>query len=86
MRWLRKKHPQLTWKQLQRRYFGKDGIRADGVTLYNPAAMRVERYRYRGAMIATPWNEATVDPTGSRFRRTRHDDPTFLEGVQQALA
>jgi RNA-directed DNA polymerase len=86
MRWLRKKHPQLTWKQLQRRYFGKDGLQADGVTLYNPAAMRVERYRYRGAMIATPWNEATVDPTGSRFRRTRHDDPAFLEGVQQALA
>lgn len=86
MRWLRKKHPQLSWKQLRRRYFGKDGIRADGVTLYNPASMRVERYRYRGAMISTPWNEETVDPRGGRFRRTRHDDPEFLEAVQQALA
>jgi len=86
MRWLRKKHPQLTWKQLRRRYFGKDGIQAGGVTLYNPASMRVERYRYRGAMISTPWNEDTVDPTGSRFRRTDHDDPEYLEAVQQALA
>ena len=39
--------------------------------------MRVERYRYRGAQISTPWNEATVDPTRSRFRRTSHDDPRF---------
>jgi hypothetical protein len=36
-RWLRKKPPQMTWKQLQRRYFGKDRVQADGITLYNPA-------------------------------------------------
>jgi RNA-directed DNA polymerase len=47
--------------------------------------MRVERYRYRGAQISTPWNEAIVDPIGSRFRRTSHDDPRFLDAVQQAL-
>jgi RNA-directed DNA polymerase len=86
MRWLRKKHPRLTWKQLQRRYFGKDGIRAGGITLYNPAAMRVMRYRYRGARISTPWNEATLDPTGARFRRTSHDDPAFLDRLDEALA
>lgn len=86
MRWLRKKHPQLTWKQLKRRYFGKDSIQERGITLYNPATMRVERYRYRGAMITTPWNEATVNPAGSRYRRTRHDDPSFLDTLQQVLA
>jgi RNA-directed DNA polymerase len=48
--------------------------------------MRVERYRYRGALISTPWNEATVDPTGGRFRRTRHDDPRFLERLEETLA
>ena len=41
---------------------------------------------YRGAQISTPWNEDTVDTTGSRYRRTSHDDLTFLETVQQALA
>jgi RNA-directed DNA polymerase len=85
VRWLRKKHPRLSWKQIHRRYFGKDRIRADGITLYNPAAMRVERYRYRGAKIATPWNEATLDPKGARYRSTRHDDPAFLADLQEAL-
>jgi RNA-directed DNA polymerase len=83
--WLRKKHPQWTWKQIRRRYFGKDQLQERGIVLYNPAAMRVQRYRYRGAQISTPWNDKTVDPTGSRFRRTSHDDPAFLETVQQAL-
>jgi RNA-directed DNA polymerase len=86
MRWLRKKHPKRTWKQLRRRHFGADGIQDKGITLYNPAAMRVERYRYRGALISTPWNEKTVDPTGGRFRRTRHDDPRSLEALEEALA
>lgn len=84
--WLRKKHPRMSWKQLRRRYFGKDRIQANGIVLYNPAAMRVERYRYRGARISTPWNEKAVEPTGSRYRRTSHDDPTFLDRIQQALA
>jgi Group II intron, maturase-specific domain len=86
MRWLRKKHPKRTWKQLRRRYFGKNGIQDTGITLYNPAAMRVERYRYRGALISTPWNEATADPTGGRYRRIRHDDPLFLERLEETLA
>ena len=84
--WLRKKHPQWSWKQIRRRYFGKDRLQENGIVLYNPASMRVERYRYRGAQISTPWNEATVDPTGSRYRRTRHQDDQFLERVQQTLA
>lgn len=86
VRWLRKKHPHMTWKQLRRRYFGKGGLRADGVTLYNPAAMRVTRYRYRGERISTPWNEAVLDPEGARFRRTAHDDPAFLDRLDEALA
>jgi RNA-directed DNA polymerase len=85
VRWLRKKHPHMTWKQLQRRYFGKDRIQADGITLYNPAAMRITRYRYRGERISTPWNEAMLDPTGARFRRTAHDDPAFLDRLEEAL-
>jgi RNA-directed DNA polymerase len=86
IRWLRKKHPRLTWTQVKRRYFGKDAIRAGGLTLYNPATMRVERYRFRGGRISTPWNEATLDPAGARFRRTSHDDPAFLDRLDELLA
>jgi RNA-directed DNA polymerase len=86
MRWLRKKHPRMTWKELRRRYFGKDHLRANGVTLFNPATMRVERYRYRGAKISTPWNESTIDPRGARNTRTSHDDSVHLGYLQEALA
>ena len=54
--WIRRKHPHLTWKQLRRRYFGTDRICEDGLVLYNPAKMRVQRYRFRGAQIATRYN------------------------------
>ncbi len=84
--WLRKKHPRMSWKQVRRRYFGKDRIEANGIVLFNPAATRVERYRYRGQRISTPWNERSVDPTGSRYTRTSHDDPAFLGRIQEALA
>ncbi len=84
-RWLRKKHPRLNWKQLKRRYFPTGTIQADGITLYDPVVMRVERYRHRGALISTPWNQDTLDPKGARFRSTRHDDPAFLDRLQQVL-
>jgi RNA-directed DNA polymerase len=84
--WLRKKHPRLTWKQIRRRYYGKDRIQHKGITLYNPVTMSIHRYRYRGALISTPWNEATIDPNGARFRRTAHDDPAFLDRLCETLA
>ena len=34
---------------MRRRYYGADRISEDKLTLYNPAKMRVERYRFRGA-------------------------------------
>jgi RNA-directed DNA polymerase len=86
IRWLRKKHPRWTWAQVRRRCFGKDAIRAGGLTLYNPATIRVERYRFRGGRISTPWNEATLDRAGARFRRTTHDDPVFLDRLDELLA
>lgn len=46
--WLRKKHPSWTWKQIRRRYFGKDRLQEAGIVLFNPASVRVERYVYRG--------------------------------------
>jgi RNA-directed DNA polymerase len=86
-RWLRKKHPKLTWKQINRRYSGADGLHEKGIVLYNPDSMRVTRYRYRGAAIPTPWTlDPTADPTSVQAKRARYPDQRLIERVQQALA
>jgi RNA-directed DNA polymerase len=84
--WIRRKHPHLTWKQIRRRFYGADRIREDKRVLYNPVKMRVERYRYRGTKIATPFNVDVVDPTGARFRRTSHDDVAFVGQVSELVS
>ncbi len=84
--WIRRKHPGLGWKQVRRRYYGVDRICEDGMTLYNPATMRVERYRFRGAQITTPFNVDEVDPDGARFRRTDHDDVAFVGMVSELVS
>lgn len=83
--WIRRKHPHLTWKQIRRRYYGAGRIRDDTLALYNPAAMRVERYRYRGTQIATPLNTDVIDPAGARFRHTGHDDVAFVGKVSELV-
>jgi RNA-directed DNA polymerase len=84
--WIRHKHPHVSWKQLRRRYYGADRICEDGLTLYNPAKMRVERYRFRGARISTPFNIDEVDPAGARFRHTDHDDVAFVGRVSELVS
>jgi RNA-directed DNA polymerase len=83
--WIRRKHPRWTWKQLRRRHYGVDRITAEGLTLYNPAKMRVERYRFRGAQIGTPYNIDEVNSDGARFRRTNHDDVAFVGQVSELV-
>ena len=57
--WLRRKHRRATWKELRRRYCPDGWWPAeDEVTLFNPAAVRTTRYRYRGAAIPSPWASA----------------------------
>jgi RNA-directed DNA polymerase len=55
MLWLRKKHPRMTWKQIRRRYWGRQWTSPDGTRLYWPGQVPVTRYRYRGHRIPTPW-------------------------------
>ena len=84
-RWLRKKHPRMTWKQIKRRYLNDDYTYQDGrLTLYQPARTRVTRYRYRGAKIPTPWT--TADLTGPRAAQASLQEQLPLERVQQTLA
>jgi RNA-directed DNA polymerase len=62
IRWLRKKHPRLTWKQIKRRYWGRHWTSPEGTRLAWPAEVPVTRYRYRGHRIPSPW--ATTTGTG----------------------
>ena len=85
-RWLRKKHPQLSWKQITRRFTSEGTFQQRGIKLLNPGSTSVTRYRYRGAKIPTPWNEHHADPRSLRARRGRYQEQLALERVQQALA
>jgi RNA-directed DNA polymerase len=58
VRWIRARHPQLGWRTIQRRYLtGYPAHRPaeNGILLYNPQDIHIERYRWRGYTIPTPW-------------------------------
>jgi RNA-directed DNA polymerase len=56
VRWLRRKHPRMNWKELRRRFLGGGWWPTTGeVILFNPAAVATTRYRYRGRQIPSPW-------------------------------
>jgi RNA-directed DNA polymerase len=56
IRWIRRKHPGITWNELRRRYCSGGWWPADGdVVMFNPGAVRTTRYRYRGNKIPSPW-------------------------------
>jgi len=59
MCWLRHKHPRASWKELRRRYLRRWWPVQDEVSLFNPAAVGIIRYRYRGTDIASPWVRTT---------------------------
>ncbi|WP_405720723.1 group II intron maturase-specific domain-containing protein [Streptomyces sp. NBC_00046] len=55
-RWIRHKHPGITWKQLRRRYYGGGWWpTTEEAELFNPAKVSTTRYRYRGTIIPAPW-------------------------------
>jgi hypothetical protein len=64
--WLRHKHRRANWKQLRRRYLTGVGWwpEQDGVALFDPAAVAVTRYRYRGTSIPTPWTRVAIVRAG----------------------
>jgi RNA-directed DNA polymerase len=61
--WLRKRHAGLNWGTLRRRHLPNWEISDGGVAMFRPRAIAIERYRYRGTRIPTPW---TSNPPGSR--------------------
>jgi RNA-directed DNA polymerase len=58
--WLRHKHPKANWRWMRRRYLPGWWPTDKAVTLYNPAGVKITRYRYRGSKIPTPWEQPTV--------------------------
>ena len=54
--WLLRKHPNSTWKQLRRSYCDGGWWPATKDTaLFDPSAVTIRWYRYRGNQIPTPW-------------------------------
>ena len=59
--WLRKRHAGLNWGNLHRRYLPNWEVRDGKVELFRPQTVPVERYRYRGTRIPTPWTSDTSE-------------------------
>jgi RNA-directed DNA polymerase len=53
--WLRKRHHGLNWSTLSRRLLPGWEIRDGTVKMFRPQRIAIERYRYRGQNIPTPW-------------------------------
>ncbi|WP_085266421.1 group II intron reverse transcriptase/maturase [Mycolicibacter longobardus] len=58
--WMRDKHPRTRRRELFRLYHVDRKPEYAGVRLYHPAAMTIQRYRFRGNKIPTPWNPLAV--------------------------
>ena len=61
--WIRKRHVGLNWGTIRRRFLTDWEIRDGHTELFRAWAVTVDRYRYRGARIPTPW--ASLAPTAS---------------------
>jgi RNA-directed DNA polymerase len=56
--WLKKRHPKLNMHTLVRRHLPGWEIRDGGIEFFRAWRIPVERYRYRGSRIPTPWTTA----------------------------
>jgi RNA-directed DNA polymerase len=56
-RWLRNKHQNRNTRWIIRHYYGPGQWWpiADGIRLFQPATVKIERYRFRGTKIPNPW-------------------------------
>lgn len=76
--WLRRRHRKRNWRWLRRTYLTERWPDHNGVELFNPVAVRIERYRYRGAQIPLPWTRG--------FIAIRDDDATRNERLEGLIA
>ena len=64
--WLRKRHHGLNKHTLVLRHLPGWKISDDGIDLFRPAAVAIERYRYLGTKIPTPWSSTTTNQPHQR--------------------
>jgi len=62
--WLYHKHPHASWRQIRRRHLDGWWPTDGDMTLFDPSAVPVTRYRYRGAAIPSPWARTTIAAAG----------------------
>jgi RNA-directed DNA polymerase len=58
--WLRKRHLGLNMHTLVRRFLPGWEISDGGTAMFRPRAVAIQRYRYRGTRIPTPWSSAAT--------------------------
>ncbi len=58
--WLRKRHVGLNMHTLVRRFLPNWVVRAGGIEMFRPRAVTIDRYRFRGTRISTPWSSAST--------------------------
>lgn len=75
--WLCRRHPKRNWGWLRRTYLKERWPSHEGVELFNPAAVRITRYRYRGAQIPTPWEGGVI---------AYRDHSTAMEHLERLIA
>jgi len=63
-RWLGKKHPHRNARWIIRHYYGPGQWWpiAEGIRLFQPATVKIERYRFRGTKIPNPWQIHVQNP------------------------
>ena len=54
--WVKKRHSGLNMHTLVRRHLPGWRIHDGGIEMFRPNTVAIERYRYRGAKIPTPWS------------------------------
>lgn len=84
-RWMRKKHPKVPVKKLKSRLFPDWVFREDGVELFRPSLVKVERYRSKGRKILHRWNTQLVHTDRKRNRQLSFDDNLNLERISEHL-
>lgn len=61
--WIRRRHAKPGWKRIRRQYFPEDWWpERNGVRLFDPCTVKIQRYRYRGTKIPTPWDPRPATP------------------------
>lgn len=60
--WIRRKHSRISVKEVLRRFADRWRLTYHGATYHGATSVAIERYRYRGNTIPTPWTPKPATP------------------------